>query len=297
MAIFNNTVSNLELQFLINTTMKSLFKYISIAALLSIVLSSCEETLNITTSNLPPKMIMEGLIDDKVGADTIRLSYTTNWNDKVIRYADDATVTLNASDGYSAQLTSIGKGRYITPADFLGKELGPVYTVNINQGGKTYSASSAMPRIYKPALDSITTIFKSKESFFKEGYYVKVYARLFNDANSFYLFKFYRNDSLLNKYDKNSGAGQIYVSDNSQIASKVDGLEIPYTYRKGDLARVEVYSITRDAYNYYNDIVAQINSDGGMFGTPPANVKGNWSNDGLGFLQVSSFYSDTLRIK
>ena len=51
---------------------------------------------------------------------------------------------------------------------------------------------------------------------------------------------------------------------------------------------VEMYSITREAFIYYNDLFNLINNDGGMFTPPPANPRSNVSNGALGYFQVSA---------
>lgn len=271
---------------------------------LSYLMTGCgaPEELKISPRNSPPMLVIRGLIDDRPGADTITISYTTNWSEGVKRVEDGAQVNLAWTEGVnypagSIALSPIGNGMYVTPTGFLGQENGPIYSMRVTLNGKVYTASSIMPRLYRPAIDSFQVIERRGEGFFRDGYYVKAYARVFNDANSFYFYKFYRNDSLLNLPDSTNPNPRIFVSDNSQINQAINGLEIPFVYKKNDRVKVEIYSITREAYNFYQDAINQIFTDGGMFGTPPANVKGNITGGALGFFQVSGYFSDTTTIR
>ena len=68
-------------------------------------------------------------------------------------------------------------------------------------------------------------------------------------------------------------------------------------YAQDDLARVEVYSLTREAFIYYRDLQKLLTNDGGLFGTPPANPRSNISGGALGFFQVSAIVSGEIVIE
>jgi hypothetical protein len=114
-------------------------------------------------------------------------------------------------------------------------------------------------------------------------YELQLYAREPQDEENFYLFKFYRNDSL--KYDDQT---DVYVSDDALLAENIDGITSPIYYGIGDRARVEGYSLTRRAYVYYTDLSTIMNNDGGMFGPIPATPRTNIVGGALGVFQVSA---------
>ncbi|MEX2231108.1 MAG: DUF4249 family protein, partial [Cyclobacteriaceae bacterium] len=115
-------------------------------------------------------------------------------------------------------------------------------------------------------------------------YELLVYAREPQDEKNYYLFKYYRNDSLtvFNPTD-------IYYSDDELLAEKIDGVPSPVYYAPNDKARLEVYSLSRRGYIFYNDLAIVLNNDGGgMFGPIPSSPRTNLTNGALGFFQVSA---------
>ena len=58
-----------------------------------------------------------------------------------------------------------------------------------------------------------------------------------------------------------------------------------------------MYSITREAFVYYNDLFNLINNDGGMFSPPPANPRSNVINGALGYFQASAIEMETIIIE
>jgi hypothetical protein len=123
-------------------------------------------------------------------------------------------------------------------------------------------------------------------------YEVLLYAKEPQDTKDYYLFKFYRNDSLI--YYSPS---DIYFSEDKVLGEEINGVQSPVYYAMGDSARVEMYSISRTAYVFYEDLVNLINNDGGMFSSPPANCRNNLSNGALGFFQASAIDISGIRIE
>jgi hypothetical protein len=61
---------------------------------------------------------------------------------------------------------------------------------------------------------------------------------------------------------------------------------------------VEVYSLSRVGYVYYNDLFSILNGDGGgMFGPIPAPPRTNLSNGAIGFFQVSAINISSTKIE
>ena len=72
----------------------------------------------------------------------------------------------------------------------------------------------------------------------------------------------------------------------------------PIYFAIGDTARVEMYSLSRGGYIFYDDLQGLLTNDGGgMFGSIPAGPRNNLTNGALGFFQVSSLKSAELILK
>jgi hypothetical protein len=111
------------------------------------------------------------------------------------------------------------------------------------------------------------------------------------ETKDYYLFQSYRNGELA--FD---GDTDIYYADDELIGEDIDGVSLPVYYAKGDVAKIVVYSLSREAFIYYRDLDKLLNNDGGMFGTPPANPRTNLSNGAVGFFQASAIQTGELVI-
>jgi hypothetical protein len=114
-------------------------------------------------------------------------------------------------------------------------------------------------------------------------YEVLIYAKEPQETKDYYLFDFYRNDSLLV-----GSPDEIYFSDDIALGEEINGVQSPIYYAKGDVARVEAFSLSRAGYVFYSDLQSLLNNDGGMYSPPPANCRNNLSNGALGFFRASA---------
>lgn len=112
---------------------------------------------------------------------------------------------------------------------------------------------------------------------------LKLNAQEPQDREDQYLFKFYRNDTLVRDFPTD-----IYVAEDELLGGNIAELEIAGYYAVGNVSRVEMYSLTREAFVYYSDLSNLLNGDGGMFSPPPVNPRSNISNGALGYFQVSA---------
>ena len=59
---------------------------------------------------------------------------------------------------------------------------------------------------------------------------------------------------------------------------------------------METFSISRNGFLYYNDLINLLLGDGGFFGSPPVNPRTNMTNGAMGFFQTSSVVSEEIII-
>jgi hypothetical protein len=124
-------------------------------------------------------------------------------------------------------------------------------------------------------------------------YELLMFAREPQDENNYYLFRFFRNDSLTFFNDTD-----IYYTDDEFLAEKIDGVPSPIYYAKNDVGKVEVFSLSRVGYVYFNDLWAILNNDGGgMFGPIPSSPRTNLTNGALGFFQVSAVNVSEIKVE
>ncbi|MEX1240052.1 MAG: DUF4249 domain-containing protein [Cyclobacteriaceae bacterium] len=266
-------------------------RYIKIS-LLAIALISCEETTDLDLKQTPSKIVIEGLLTDQPGYQSVEISRSTGFYgsgqtprvlDATVKVTDDAGLEFNFI--HNPRNHPDSAGIYIPEVGFSG-EAGRVYTLHVTVDGESYEASDKLLSV--APIDSLKFQINENEQDDpkEEGkfYELLVYAREPQDEENFYLFRYYRNDSLI-FYNPSD----VYYSDDELLAEKIDGVPSPVYYASNDKARLEFYSLTRNGYVFYNDLSTILNNDGGgMFGPIPSSPRTNLSNGALGFFQVSA---------
>ncbi|HYG03993.1 MAG TPA: DUF4249 domain-containing protein [Chryseosolibacter sp.] len=268
-------------------------KNILIVSLIAITFLSCEEPYQLDEElNDGQKMVIEALLTDREEMQFVKVSQTSPfYSSGNSPRIPNATVTVSDNLGNAFSYThnpggsddSIGV--YLPPAGFVGV-IGRTYKLQVEYDDVVYEAEDQLLPV--TPVDSLTIELDEEEQEDPEDagrfYEVLIFAEEPQDEENFYLFKFYRNDSLSFANDSD-----IYYSDDKLLAEQIDGIPMPVYFGVSDKAKVEAYSLSRAGYVFYNDLWSLLNNDsGGMFGPIPATPRTNLSNKALGFFQVSA---------
>jgi hypothetical protein len=260
-----------------------------------LVLFSCDEAIQLDFQQVPPRIVIEGLVTDRPGYQFVKISKSVDFytSGKTPRVTDAAVrVTDDLGNEYrfvhNPRNHADSMGIYLPEDPFTGA-IGRTYTLRVQAGEALYEATDKLVSI--TPMDSLSYRLNEDEADDpkEEGkvYELLLYAREPQDETNFYLFKFFRNDSL-KYYDETD----IYLSDDKFLAEDLNGVTSPVYYGIRDTARMEAFSITRVGFVYYNDLFNLLNNDaGGMFGSVPVTPRTNLSNGALGFFQVSAVSS------
>lgn len=260
--------------------------------LLVILVSSCDEPTELDLRQTPPKIVIEGLLTNKPGYQAVKVSTSTRfYGSGQTPRVEDALVKVTDDSGneflfvHNPSNHSDSAGIYVPQIPFQG-QIGRTYTLAVEVDGEQYQASDKLMSVIP--VDSLA--FQINEDQQEDPnepgkiYELLLFAREPQDEENYYLFKYYRNDSLI-LYNPTD----IYFSDDIVLAEKIDGVPSPVYYGPNDTARIEVYSLTRNGFIFYNDLTTVLSNDGGgMFGPIPAPPRSNLSNGALGFFQVSA---------
>lgn len=263
-----------------------------IVFLLVTVLFSCEETTKLDLRQTPAKVVIEGLVTDKPGYQSVRVSRSADFYgsgqtpripDAIVQVTDDAGAEINFIHNPRNHPDSMGV--YIPAAAFTG-EVGKTYTLHVIVDGESYEATDKLLAV--TPIDSLKfQVNETEEEDPDEAgkiYELLLYAREPQDEENYYLFKYFRNDTLVL-----NNQSDVYYSDDQLLAEKIDGVPSPVFYGANDKARLEMYSLTRTGYIFFNDLSTILNNDGGgMFGPIPSSPRTNLTNGALGFFQVSA---------
>ncbi len=256
------------------------------------LLISCEETVQLDVKQVPPKIVIEGQVTNKAGYQYVKVTRTSPFyvpgktprvTDGVVSITDDlgASYVFVHNPGNHPD----SAGFYLPEENFVG-EIGREYTLHVTADDELYEAVDQMYRV--TSIDSIRfQVNDDEQADPREAgkfYELLMYAKEPQDEKNYYLFKYFRNDSIIVYYPND-----IYYSNDDLIGENIDGITSPVYYGLNDRARLEVHSLSRRAYVFYNDLYSVLNNDGGgMFGPIPASPRNNITGGAMGFFQVSA---------
>lgn len=265
------------------------------------ILFSCEETVILETDQIKPRLVVRSQLTTEMKFQIVELSLSVDFyydqKPPAITEAAVSVTDLTTDSVYYFEHNRTGDpvnaGLYISEDPFEGL-IDHTYQLEINWNGTVYLATEKMLPVTE--IDSLTYRINpfefanpGKEGFFYE---TLIHANEPQETMDYYFFRFYRNDSLIF-----AGENDVYFTDDKFFGEKISDLPAPIFYSKGDVARVEMYSITRQAFIYLNDLFNIMNNDSGMFSPPPANPRNNISNGALGYFMVSDKSAESIVIK
>lgn len=256
------------------------FKKIDLVLLVIVVcflsLVGCEEVIDVDLNSATPKIVIEGSLMDDGSNTFVKISKTTDYfNPGIYPQVSNASVQISDTKGNKYNLHEVEPGYYET--DEIVPEDNETYTMIVNAEGETYEASSTFE---KPmSIDSIW--YKKGDSFDTEadGYTVSFLFQDHPEKRDYARAKLYVNgihesEGLATYRDNLTNGKQIeyeqYLSDT--------------TVTVGDKITLELITLDKYAYNYFNVYGSIMNNGGEMFGAsstdnPPSNI----SNGALGF--------------
>lgn len=252
------------------------------------LLSSCLEVMDLKHEDNEPVLIVDGVITDQPGPYQVRLSTTISFNaDEPDLDVENATVSISDDQGNDDLLIHVGDGIYETST--IQGEVGRTYELTIEHEGRIYTSQSTMLPVSEIA--ETASYFRRATTFYDEGYYVAMAALVSDpDRINYYRWKIYKNDSLY------SGTEDIIVAEDEYIDDSFE-FEFSYPFELDDEVKIEMSSLNKDAYDYYNGLIEVLSSDGGLFSPPPVNAPTNISNGALGLFQANAVSTATVTIR
>jgi len=274
-------------------------KRIALITALTLLLFSCETTIELKTRQGPPNIAIEALVTDIPNRQYVKVSrsvgFQTNGRTPPVT---SAMVYIEDNHGnrfdFKHNTTQIydTQGIYVPATDFVGV-IGKTYTLHVFFEDEHYTAQDTMT----PTLTIDNLYFEIDKDEQRdpkvkdEIYNVFINGKEPRSTKDYYLFNYYRNGALSKFFESD-----VYFVDDIVLSETINGLGSFVRFKLRDEVKVEVMSLSRAGYLYYNDLSSLLNSDGGMFGSTPATPRTNLSNDALGFFQVSAVTSQTIKI-
>lgn len=255
---------------------------------LIILLTSCENVIEIELDYMKPKLVIEGVINDLDNQCIIKLSKTTDYfNQKTNPTVSDAVITLTDNAGTVVQFNETEPGNYLGESVQAKSNIN--YTLNILSEGDNYVAKATIPQ--KVNIDSVTCLFNPESIFYEVGYVVSCHFSDPEESRNFYRLKTYNiNDKSKAKNSKELYNDDVYNGNNVELQWSNN------VYQQNDTVVVELYSLDGQTYDYYKTLFPISGSAEMMSFTTPANPNTNISNGALGYFGAYTISRDTIII-
>jgi hypothetical protein len=269
-----------------------LSKVLFFILLLSVIITSCTERIDIELDDSYTRLVVDGAITTETRAHTIMLSKTSSYfYNKPSPKVTGATVSITDGE-FRFDLKEEIPGVYQTAPTVHG-EVGKTYTLNIKLAGQIggYSDYIAQSKIYPVTpLDSIGLHFNPQWS---EGgiWEVKCYVQE-PPTVDFYRFLVFKNEKMIS-----DTLNEWFVTDDKFInGNYTNGATIAYIQQAspeeglaaGDKVTIEVNSIGKEYADFLLAAQSELFGSNPLFSGPPANVKGNINNGAVGFFAAYS---------
>ena len=254
--------------------------------------SACEDIIQVNVEQKQKKIVIDAFIDNRHQTQTIRLIESIPFFD--IPGTEPPLTTANVvlvdttGGGISGapivfKHDSMGYYRW-TPNPATGDTLkvGHSYALIIVEGTDTLIGGATLnPTISR--IDSLRTlpVEGNGPPFIDTGRYCEIFAYDLPGTENYYWLKTFRNDTFLSTINKLNLSQDMGNNSNGQDGGlfiypiRFSNLnEFLRPYRDGEKVRVEIHSISRFAYFWFQLVVNQSNN-GGLFATPPVNIQSN----------------------
>jgi hypothetical protein len=254
-----------------------------LAFLLILLLSGCEKVIEIDLNDASPNIVIEGLVTDKRGPYTVSISKTGSYfNQPSLETVSGATVVMTDDFSNIDTLNESTPGLYITSR--IRGIYERTYTLKVIAEGKEYSGSTRLAdrvpidslRLRKGILQGFNFDDDDDEQFDLHCFF-----RDPRDKN-YYRIRVFKNDSI------NTESYRLY---DDQYANGIITDIIVSHATLGNTYRIELWSLDRKTYLYYNTLGDLMYSNP-IFGSTPSNPVTNLSNGALGYF---GSYSVTAR--
>jgi hypothetical protein len=271
--------------------MKSI-KYIFGLAVIIFGMSACQDVIEVTLDDAEDLIVVDAWLNNNPEDQVLKLQWSQAYfNSAFPTGIVGATVSVTRDDGVSFEFIDQGNGSYIwtsSNGETLGS-IGSTFDLSItNAAGKNLSSSTILRSA--PPIDEIRTEFRDDDFRGEDGYYAEFFARDNPGLGDNYWIKTFKNGNYLNQPDElniaydagfDAGAevdGLIFIPPIRELINPFEDSLPPYAL--GDEIRVEIHSISFEAFSFFEIVRDQItNGDNTIFALPLANAKGNVVNE------------------
>jgi hypothetical protein len=263
-----------------------------------VLLVSCTETIDFYIPNSEKKIIIDAVFTTHIRQQEVYIYYSTDYNDTLApEKLSGATILLSDQEN-EYLFYEYSPGFYLSNQN-LALKTDKDYTLLVEIDGELYQAQSKAKNIGAP-IDSISIKVSIDTNLITQEIDTSLNLWMARQENTnpgdYYISKYFINNVL------QSSVVREYTLFNDQLINgqyfylPLHQLNIN-KLQFGDSLRLELYGVEKAYSDYLSNILLQTDFKGGLFDTPSANVKGNFSNGSLGFFSVSDVRTSSIRIE
>jgi Domain of unknown function (DUF4249) len=253
-----------------------------------IIFQDCQKVVNIDLNEAAPRIVIEGLINDRRGPYTVSISRSGSYfNQPVLATVSDARVIITDNNAIVDTLQEAEPGLYVTLRTKGAP--GKSYNLVVISDGIEYTGTTTMHSHVN--IDSLKLVKDQFQGFDtgRDGnnLHLEIHC-FFRDPieKNFYRVKVFKNDSI------NTGSYRLF--DDQYTNGEETELRVANA-TAGDTFRVELLSLDSKTYEYYRTLEDLLYTNP-FFGSTPANPNSNLSNGALGYFGAYAVSSKTIII-
>jgi len=256
-------------------------KQLILLSTLFILLTSCEKVIDVDLQNSDPLLVIEANLIAGEQDFVVNISKSTDFFlDTPIEYIDDATVTLYRENEILSVIPRTSKAQY---SEQITAQEETMYTLEVELDGKTYRASSFMPK----KVEIMETSFEFQEAGgpLDEGYVITVSFSDPAETEGFYRIVTY-DDGVIN-----NAPDDLQIFDDRLFNGGNTNLSLSrFPFDPGTNVTLELRTLNAEGYDYFNSLAGTLGSDQGLRGgqAAPGNPNTNWDEDILGHFTAYS---------
>ena len=248
--------------------------------LVTLLLYSCEEVIDIDLQNSEPKLVIEASVNvlkDGTSNAVVTLSQTAPFFENDIPAVTDALVSITSSTGEVYSFNHIQNGIYT--ASVL-PVLENTYTLEVIHQNETYTATEALQTV----TEFEEVIQNNEGGFGGDQIQLKAY---FTDPGG--IQNYYLSETLSVRGDERRAFNDEFFDGN-----RINDFYLGDDLAPGDVVTFNLYGVDEYFFNFMVVLLQQTdNGGGGPFETQPATVRGNIVNQTnsdnfpLGYFRIS----------
>jgi hypothetical protein len=271
-------------------------RWINVFTALSLLtLSACEKEIDIELDQTTPSLVVEATIENGLPPRVVlsnSLDYFGKLDPSLLlsSFVRNANVTISENGrSYRLREDSIKAGNiflYYYTTDSLTGKLNTSYSLNVDAGGKAYTAQTRIPSITRridslwwekaPVQDDSTLVRMMIGATDRPGF--GDYIRYFTKANSEPYYPGFNS-----VFDDQVIDGKSYtIQVDRGVNKNLDNDENDVYFKRGDTATLKLCNIDKATYDFWRTFEFNFQSIGNPFSNP-TKVIGNVSNGALGY--------------